>query len=503
MIGVYLAVIVAMATAYFLISPTPTTKLVLYNGVGFLGLAGTIFGIRIHRGRDSLPWRFFALGQASFLTADLTYYWLETHSEAVPFPSVADAFYLLMYPLVITGLTLKIRRYSNGTKDWAGVIDAGIFGIALFSVLWVLVMDSYVPIAGQATAERLISLCYPVMDLAVLFVAIRLAVIVRKRHRSLSLIIAALCSLVIADVQYGVLNAANAFKTGGIADAFWLGFYVLFALAALHPPATGEARPTKSQLERISNTRLVLMFCATLLVPFIDLIWGNQDDRYVTLTSSALLFALMLGRVLGLVRTVEHGRELLHNEARQDPLTGLANRTQFTERTTFALQNGRDSVAVLLIDLDDFKAVNDSLGHEAGDHVLSEVSMRIRRCVRDSDVVARLGGDEFAVLITKTIDRQDAANSAERIIQAMDEPISLLNRQVRVGASVGIAVASSEHSDVQSLLRGADVAMYLAKRQGKGRYEFFEQTQYAEILDRLNLKDDLESALSNNEFAIN
>ena len=501
-LATYLGVILVMSSAYFMVSPTPTTKLVLYNGVGFLGLMGTIVGVWLHKSRYRTPWILFALGQASFLTADLIYYWLETHTRSVPFPSIADGFYLLMYPLVIAGLALKIRHNSSGAKDWAGLIDAGIFAIALFSVLWVLVMDSYVPIAGQATPERLISLMYPVMDLALLFVAVRLAVIMHRRHDSLFLLIAAIGSLVVADVQYGVLNAADGFQTGGVVDAFWLGFYVLFALAALHPSMGRELRKGTNQHERISNVRLTLMFMATLTVPFIDLMWGTPADRFVTLTSSGVLFGLMLARVLGLVRTIEHGRQLLHDEARHDPLTGLANRTQFTERTIAALENGHNSVAVLLIDLDDFKAVNDSLGHEAGDAVLTEVADRVKRCVRDTDLVARLGGDEFAVLLTKTIDQQDAANSAARVIRLLSEPIAVQNRQVRVGASVGVAVQSNEHADVQSLLRGADVAMYLAKHQGKGRYEFFEQRQYAEILDRLNLKDDLEMALARNEFAV-
>ncbi len=491
-----------MSAAYFMVSPTPTTKLVLYNGVGLLAVLGSVTGIFLNKVRYRTPWVLFALGQASFLMGDLLYYWLEKRSESVPFPSIADAFYLSMYPLVLAGLALKIRKYSTGTKDWAGLIDAGIFGIAVFSVLWVLVMDSYVPIAGQATTERLISLLYPVMDLAVLFMAIRLAVIMHRRHRSLTLIIVALCSLVVADVQYGVLNAANAFQTGSIVDAFWLGFYVFFALGALHPSMAGEVRSGSNQMERISNTRLTLMFCATLTVPFIDLLWGTPADRFVTLTSSAVLFALMLGRVLGLVRTVEAGRELLHSEARHDPLTGLANRTQFAERTAAALENGKDLIAVLLVDLDDFKAVNDSLGHEAGDLVLAEVANRVQRCVRDSDIVARLGGDEFAVLITKTIDTQDAANSASRIIRALSEPFDVMDRQARIGASIGIAVQNAEHNDVKSLLRGADVAMYLAKRQGKGRYAFFEQSQYAEIIDRLNLKDDLSEALAKNQFSV-
>ena len=498
----YVTLAVAAGSAYFFVEPTPMSKLVLYNGVGLLSLVAMVVGLLMNKSSHKAPWVLFALGQASFLTADVTYYLLETHSAKVPFPSVADGFYLLMYPLVIAGLALKIRRRSNGTKDWAGLIDAGIFAIALFSALWVLVMDEYVPIAGQATAERFISLSYPVMDLAVLFMAIRLAVISHKIHRSLALIMAALCSLVIADVQYGVLNAADAFQTGSIVDAFWLGFYVLFALASLNRSTSNDVGAETTGTERLSTGRLVLMFVATLLVPVIDLFWGNSGDRYVTLPSSAVLFALMLGRVIGLVRSVELGRERLHTEARHDPLTGLANRTQFAELTAKAIGSGQSSVAVLLIDLDDFKMVNDSLGHEAGDRVLSTIAERLVHCVRDTDLVARLGGDEFAVLVTKLIDRQDAANTASRIIRALNEPIALVDRHVRVGGSVGVAIQCEDHDDVHSLLRGADVAMYLAKHEGKGRFVFFEQRQYAEIVDRLELKADLELALAANQLEV-
>jgi hypothetical protein len=260
-----------MSIAYFTLNNTLDSKLALYNGVGFLSLVGMIVGIRLRAKADRAPWILFALGQASFLTADLIYYVLEKQSKDVPFPSIADPFYLLMYPLMIAGLTIMIRKQSSRLKDWASLIDAGIFGIALFSVMWVLVMDSYVKIAGQADIERFISLGYPVMDLAVLFMAIRLAVIMQRRNRSLLLIITALFSLVLADVQYGVLNAADGFQTGGVVDAFWLGFYVLFALAALQPVKSDEVRPNTAQMARITNTRLGLMFLATMTVPVTSL----------------------------------------------------------------------------------------------------------------------------------------------------------------------------------------------------------------------------------------
>ncbi len=498
----YVIAVLGMSSAYFTLAPTPNSKLVLYNGMGLLALLMTLVGIRVNKPTYRTPWLLFAGGQASFLVADVIYYLLEKQSESVPFPSVADAFYLGMYPLVIVGLALKIRYSVQGRRDWAGLIDAGIFGIALFSVLWVLVMDTYVPASGQGTGERLISLAYPVADLAVLFVAIRLAVTFHRRTNALIFIIAALGSLVIADIQYGVLNAADAFKTGSIVDAFWIGFYTLFALGALDPSMSKSVATGANQLERISRARLALMFVATLTVPVIDLFWGTQEDKVVTLTASAVLFALMLSRVLGLVRSVEYGRELLRREARHDPLTGLANRTMFAEKTEAVLSRSRENVAVLLIDLDDFKAVNDSLGHAAGDEVLVTAAERIRRCVRENDVVARLGGDEFAVLLTKTIDSQDAANTAARILKALAEPTIVMDRSVRIGGSVGVAMQSAENSDVQTLLRSADVAMYLAKRQGKNRFEFFEQSHYAEVVDRINLKTDLENALSRHEFEV-
>jgi diguanylate cyclase (GGDEF)-like protein len=337
----------------------------------------------------------------------------------------------------------------------------------------------------------------------VLFVAIRMAVTMYRRSRSIVLIIAALTSLVLADIQYGVLNAADAFKTGGMVDAFWLGFYVLFGLAALDPTMANQAQVGANQRERLSRARLSLMFVATLTVPTIDLIWGNQQDRVVTLVSSAVLFALMLSRVLGLVRSVEFGKELLRREARHDPLTGLANRTLFQERTEAVLARGHEKAAVLLIDLDDFKTINDSMGHAAGDQVLITVAERIQRCVRDNDVVARLGGDEFAVLLTSLIDSQDASVTASRILRALDEPISVMERSVRVGGSVGVALrTSSADDDVRNILRRADVAMYSAKREGKNRFEFFEQTHYDEVVDRIMLKTDLDGALGRGEFEL-
>jgi diguanylate cyclase len=128
----YLALCATLAVTYFVIDPSPTSKLFLYNGVAALSVIAVSIGIKFGKPAYRTPWLLFLAGLSSFLTADVLYYLLERSSDSVPFPSIADAFYLGMYPLVVFGLALLVRHTTKGRKDWAGVIDASIFGIALF-----------------------------------------------------------------------------------------------------------------------------------------------------------------------------------------------------------------------------------------------------------------------------------------------------------------------------------------------------------------------------------
>ena len=164
--------------------------------------------------------------------------------------------------------------------------------------------------------------------------------------------------------------------------------------------------------------------------------------------------------------------------------------------------HGKQS-AILFIDLDDFKTINDSLGHEAGDIMLAEVANRLDLCTGEDDIVARFGGDEFAVLVDSAVDRRTATTIARQILEAMNDPIDLGPRVVRAAASIGIAMQNEDIGDVETLMRNADVAMYLAKARGKRRFEFFETEMHEEAVERLDLKADLQRALDENEFVLN
>jgi diguanylate cyclase (GGDEF)-like protein/PAS domain S-box-containing protein len=192
----------------------------------------------------------------------------------------------------------------------------------------------------------------------------------------------------------------------------------------------------------------------------------------------------------------------LTHQAFHDPLTGLANRALFSDRVNHAMRRRGENrmVSVLFMDLDDFKTINDSLGHVAGDVVLTQVSQRLRACLRPEDTVARLGGDEFAILLEEA-NFTDVGVIAERLLASLQQPFEAGNKQVHIGASMGVAFAG-ETSDADELLRNADVAMYTAKGRGKGRIEIFEASMHAAVVTRLELRADLEHALERGEFRL-
>ena len=189
----------------------------------------------------------------------------------------------------------------------------------------------------------------------------------------------------------------------------------------------------------------------------------------------------------------------LAHQATHDALTGLTNRLQFTHEVNAVLASTEDpaEVAIVLLDLDGFKEINDSLGHGAGDHVLVTVAARLATLSRRRDCVARLGGDEFAVLVVG--DHAEAV--AQRIVEALAEPIELLEWPVTVGASAGVVVAEAG-STVASLLRDADAAMYDAKRRGRNRVTVFEPAMHDERLERMQLRSELEAAIAAEAFTL-
>jgi diguanylate cyclase (GGDEF)-like protein/PAS domain S-box-containing protein len=199
--------------------------------------------------------------------------------------------------------------------------------------------------------------------------------------------------------------------------------------------------------------------------------------------------------------------ERLRHEATHDELTGLPNRSTFMEHLRRLLERSRRSgrdlkFAVLFLDFDRFKRINDSLGHLAGDQLLAAIARRLKDCVRPGDTVARLGGDEFGVVLERLGDATEATRVAERIHQVLREPFDIQGLEVFITTSIGIAVGSRAYEEPLDLLRDADVAMYRAKAAGKGRHEVFDSAMQAHAVEQLQLEADLRRALVRDEIRL-
>jgi len=193
----------------------------------------------------------------------------------------------------------------------------------------------------------------------------------------------------------------------------------------------------------------------------------------------------------------------LYQQAHYDTLTKLPNRELFSDRLSQEIIHAhreQHKVALLFIDLDRFKQVNDTLGHSVGDKLLQKTAQRLNTCIRATDTVARLGGDEFTLIISNIKEPKDASIIAENAIKKLAEPLTINGYEIFINSSIGISIYPDDGSSVDELLRHADAAMYRAKEQGRGRHQFFEEKMNTEDLERTNLERDLQFALERNEF---
>ena len=243
----------------------------------------------------------------------------------------------------------------------------------------------------------------------------------------------------------------------------------------------------------------------------IDCLLAHKDGelRHFEILHTDLLADSAVGGIVLNGRDVSERKafeEQLAHQAFHDPVTHLANRALFNERVRHAvartLREGT-GMAVLFVDLDDFKTVNDSLGHAAGDRVLLEAAQRISGSVRAADTAARFGGDEFAILLEDVHDMQAAVETAERILHSLGRPLELDDNHLVIRASLGISVVEEGNAtDADELIRNADAAMYIAKAEGKGGYRLFEPAMHDRVVARLALRADLQRALEREEFEL-
>lgn len=455
-------------------------------------------------GRRRLAWSAIIAGQACFLAGDIGFTVLEFGLDEELFPSFADWLYLAGYPLIAVGL-IPIVRTRNARRDAGGLIDAAIVTVAAAAILWVFIMDPTVNDSETGLLARMVAVAYTVGD--VLALAMLALLLARRRANPwpLALTAASVATLFVADTAYALMALqSDGYSLGNPVDALWWISYTLIVLAVMHPDCEHLGDGVDNDPPRLSRRRVGALAAAAVSAPVVLIAQGDAvspSQVTVLLGSTVLLFVLVIARLQLIASDLDESRIRLAHDATHDSLTGLANRALFGNELREAIDDTDGTIAVLCLDIDDFKSVNDELGHPIGDRLLQIVSGRLADALRSDDLVARLGGDEFAVLL-RSSDAAGASSLADRVIRAIRRPADVgAGVDVLPNVSIGIAVGDAT-STPDDLLRDADIALYRAKGAGKARWAMYEQQLGETVTNWLGLRTELFGALAAGQLAV-
>ncbi len=455
-------------------------------------------------GRLRHCWAALSLGCASWAAGQAVWSWYElVLGRETPFPSVADVGFL-GFP-VCAAVALLLHPAGGGRADGRRrLLDGLTVAAALGLVSWSTALGAAVSEGFDDALASAVGIAYPAADLVVLTLVVLLLVRAPAARGPLAALAAGVAGIAVSDSAFLVLTSTGRYGADdhAVSLGWCLGFGLLALAPLLHSDDLSLARPASAP-RRLAVLPYALVAVVALLLVAAPLVLDRKAGP-VDLALGRLTVLLVLVRqfVTGrdnarLVRELAAQEVELRHQAFHDGLTGLANRALFGDRVAHALElhrRDRRPLTVLFCDLDDFKLVNDTLGHAGGDALLVQVAQRLRGALRSGDTLARLGGDEFAVLLE---DRGDPLAVSTKVVDALRAPFAVAGSRVAVSASVGVTCVRTdvETPTADRLLAQADTAMYAAKRGGKGSSRAFEPGMELDELAEGALAADLEDAV--------
>ena len=454
--------------------------------VGALAVTATLLGVLLHGRTHPLRWQWSWAFLTTGLVASVSATLLGAGSAG---RASADVVALLGGVCSIVGLVrlLRQRLGAHGADvTFEAVLTTAAVGFVLCTVL-LQPMGATGTLAGgggMATVTR------PLLDLVAVWLAVRLVSLTPTHPPAYRYLLGGLLCLLAADVLAAGLALGGSASRQPVALLLWS--FCLRAAAACHPSLGAAFEPVADGPKRLRRPQLVLIVGLVLLGPTVltaRVALGGTLDMSVVL-GSALVPLLV---VVHLIRHVQE-RASAEYEAQHDALTGLPNRLLFHDRVAGALAQARASgsrVAVMFLDLDRFKSINDSRGHTVGNELLKSAGRRLQACLRDTDTVARVGGDEFTLLVPSVTTAAESAALAERVLQALAAPFLVADRELFTTASIGVALFPDDGTDPETLLKHADTAMYRAKASGRDGFQLYT----SDMSTRAQVKHSLENSL--------
>jgi signal transduction histidine kinase len=461
----------------YLFGPAAFNAGPVFNAFGVSAAAAIIAGVRLHRPTGKAAWYLIALGVALFIAGDvLNYNYQRFFGRAVPFPSIADVFYLGTFPAVVGGLLLLVRRQNRG-GDRTGLIDSSIIATGLGLLSWIFLMAPYAH-APLSLQVKLTSLTYPLMVLIALSVAVRLAFSAGNKSMSSYLTVLAIVVLFATDATYGWLQLHGGYQNGGLLDGGWIAFYLLLGAAALHPSMA--TAPGAAARTRITRLRLVVLALATFVAPLTGLLAHTEgSERIATAGASIVLFSLVLLRMVDMVQRHEAGtaRERALEKTTARLLELDRQKDQFVATVSHELRTPLTSIhGYLELILEDGTELTDE--HRQFAAIAGRNTDRLRTLVEDLLLVSEIDSGpldleldtvDFCDLARESVEsaRPQAAAGGINLRLSADSAMQLTGDRVRLGQLLDNVISNA----VKFTPRGGSVSVRMARSNGSAVLE--------------------------------
>jgi diguanylate cyclase len=485
--------------AIYALDLDPALDLAAYLTLGLAGCVALFAGPRLHRSPTAAPWSLLGGASVLFLLGALIRPWASEQSGLLV--SLADAFSLPAYGLLLLGIIALLR--ARDSFDQHAVADGVIVSIGAGLVAAILLAFPVARLADRPVLVSVLAALYPLLDVMLILLLVNLAFTTAVRQPSYRFLVTATALLLVGDTGYAVLGLRGAIVGPDWMNWPYLVAYALIGAAALHPSMVAVGSAVARPVQGWSWRRLVLLAPA-LVVPFVLLVLPGRSgpERIVLAVGGGVMVVVVLLRAATAVRAYGQSQEVFRYQATHDGLTGLPNRIALTGSLDRMLETavpGAVPIWLFFLDLDGFKLINDSWGHDTGDVLLAQVARRLRAAAPPDALVARLGGDEFVV--AGGTSAAAAAGIADRLMAALAEPLSVGETDLVISGSMGLACATGSET-AGGLLRDADTAMYRAKAEGRQCWIVFDPSMRQHVRERAEIEQALRDAMKRNQLRV-
>lgn len=447
-------------------------------------------------------WSILGMGVLLQLVSNVVWFYFQITKGTITYPDASYFICLLSYIFFSFALIYKIKEINNNFLNSSYLFSVIIFMITATSISIHCLVRPIIVLSNNSLSIIISTIAYPILDLIILFCITILYYLTKnsKEKNPMLLIIIGFLLQIIADSIYAYLSITGGYQPENIINLLWSISILLIGSAGYY--SREYKRETVHNIKNVFQRKESIFpyISIVLLIIFVNYSY-NWNINFLSL-GLTIVFLMVIGRQIIVINKNNKLMMEYRYLAYHDPLTGLNNRASFKKHLECMMKEYKDSnIALLLIDLDRFKVVNDTLGHQAGDYILIKTSERLIQTLETNNLIFRLGGDEFVIIIPQT-NENECAIMAKKILEKFQKPFLIDNHEIIITPSIGISIFPKNSCNGEDLFKHADAAMYLAKENGKNSFRFYDSELDKIMVRKMKIENELRNAIERKQFSL-